>query len=64
MFPQEHICTATDNKMYCFEILGDKNDNTIYNDLTGRFPIRSYTGNNRGLCLRFTPELGTESDSE
>jgi hypothetical protein len=25
-------------------IIGDRNNNTIYSDLTGRFPVQSYEG--------------------
>ena len=30
-----HICTATEDKIYCFVVIGDKNKDTIYNNLTG-----------------------------
>ena len=46
MAPQEQICSAIDNDMFCYSILRSKEGNTIYSDLTGRFPIESYTGMN------------------
>ena len=46
MNPQEQACTALDDAMFCFAILADENENTIYSDLTGRFPVQSYSGNN------------------
>ena len=63
MFPHEHIYTATDDKMYCFAILGDKNENTIYSDLTGRFPVRSYACNNyifAAYMYDLNPRTGTK----
>ena len=32
--------------MFCFAALADQNDNTIYRDLAGKFPVRSYSGMN------------------
>ena len=32
--------------MFCFAALADQNENTIYSDLAGRFPVRSYSGMN------------------
>ena len=31
--------------MFYFSALTDANDDTIYSDLAGRFPVRSYAGN-------------------
>ena len=39
MNPSEQICTAVDNEMFCFAVLVDQNEGTIYSDLTGRFPV-------------------------
>ena len=44
--PVQQMCSAFENEMFCFAILRDENENTIYSDLTGRFPIESYTGMN------------------
>ena len=46
MEPTEQICSAIENELFCFAILPDETDNTIYSDLAGRFPIESYTGMN------------------
>ena len=46
MHPKEQICNASNNKMFCFVILADNNDATIYSDLAGRFPVQSYSGMN------------------
>ena len=44
MTPIDHICSAHEDKIYCSAAIGDKNKNTIYSDLTGQFPVRSYDG--------------------
>ena len=31
--------------MFCYATLADANENTLYTDLTGKFPVRSYKGN-------------------
>ena len=46
MHPQEQICNTSEDEMFCFAILADSNDATIYSDLAGRFPVRSYSGMN------------------
>ena len=46
MAPAEQMCSAIKNEMFCFAILRDNEGNTIYSDITGRFPIESYTGMN------------------
>ena len=47
MSPTEQICNVTgDDAMFCYLILKDMQGNTIYSDLTGRFPIESYAGMN------------------
>ena len=35
-----------EDEIFCFAVLGDTNDDTIYSDLTGRFPVESYEGMN------------------
>ena len=42
MISTEHMCSAHEDEIYCFAVIGDKNENTIYSDLTGQFPVRSY----------------------
>ena len=37
--PVQQMCSAIENEMFCFAMLLDENDNTIYSNLTGRFPI-------------------------
>ena len=38
----EYMCTAEEDEIFCFAIIGDRNDNTIYSNLTGRFPVQLY----------------------
>ena len=33
-------------RMFCFAMPADQNEDTIYSDLPGRFPVQSYVGNN------------------
>ena len=44
MNPPEQICSALDDKMFCFAVLTDANEGTIYKNLTGRFPVCLYAG--------------------
>ncbi len=44
MNPQEQACSANEDEMFCFAMLADANENTLYSDLTGQFPVRSYSG--------------------
>ena len=44
MTPIEHVRSVHEDKIDCFAAIGDKNENTIYSDLTGQFPVRSYDG--------------------
>ena len=37
---------AEEDKLYCYAVLGDKNECTIYSDLTGRFLVESYDEKN------------------
>lgn len=37
-------------KLFCFAIIADCNDNTLYMDLTGWFPIQSFSGNQYIFC--------------
>ena len=46
MMPPEHACTAEDDEMFCFAALADQNEHTMYSDLAGRFPVRSFSGMN------------------
>ena len=41
MFPTEHVCSAIEDKIFCCAVIVDAHKNTIYSDLTGRFPIYS-----------------------
>ena len=38
------MCTTIDNEMFVFAALADANADTIYTNLTGSFPVRSYLG--------------------
>ena len=44
LLPTEEVCLAKEDEIYCCAVLGDKNERTIYSDLTGRFPVESYDG--------------------
>ena len=46
MSPPEQVCTAIDDEMLCFAFLEDQNEDTIYSDLAGLFPVCSYSGMN------------------
>ena len=46
MFPTEHVCSAMEDEIFCCNVIGDTHEDTIYSDLTGRFPIQSYEGMN------------------
>ena len=35
MTPTRRFCTANEDKIFCFAAIGDKNENTIYSELTG-----------------------------
>ena len=52
--PEEEVCLAEEDEIYCYAILGDNNENTIYSDLTGRFPVESFDGKKttRGNVLK------------
>ncbi len=40
MFPAHEACTMQD--VFCFAALADTNAGTMYSDLTGAFPVRSF----------------------
>ena len=44
LLPTEEVCLAKEDEIYCYAVLGDKNERTIYSNLTGRFPVESYSG--------------------
>ena len=46
MFSWEHVCSAIEDKIFFCAVIGYAHENTIYSDLTGRFPIQSYKGMN------------------
>ena len=46
MFPTEHVCSAMEDEIFCCAVIGYTHKDTIYSDLTGRFPIQSYEGMN------------------
>ena len=45
MNPPHQICTAIDDEMFYFAALVEANVDTVYSDLAGQFPVRSYAGN-------------------
>ena len=42
---------AEEDKIYCYIVLSNNNDNTLYSNLMGRFPIESYYVKTRLLLL-------------
>ena len=47
MNPNEQIChTADEDTMFCYAVLADNNENTIYSNLPGRFTVQSFSGQN------------------
>ena len=46
MSPTEHVCSATEDEMFWYDVIGDTHKDTIYSDLTGRYPVQSYEGMN------------------
>ena len=46
MQPQQEAYTAINDEMFCFAALAYENENTIYSDLAGRFPVQSFSGMN------------------
>ena len=46
MDPTEQVCSALEDEMFCFAMLADSNEGTIYSDLPGRFPVQLFTGKN------------------
>ena len=44
--PPQQICTAIDHEMFCFAALAGVNDDTIDSYLTGKFPVRPFSGMN------------------
>ena len=45
MNPPEQICTVEDKEMFYFAVLAGSNEETVYSDLTGKFPVHSFKGN-------------------
>ena len=39
MNPPQEAFTAIDDEMFCFAMLADKNEGTVYSDLAGKFPV-------------------------
>ena len=68
MTPVQHMCSATENEMFSLAILRDETENTIYNDLTGRFPIELYTGTIyiyfHMLCLQIKHNTATRIEKQ
>ena len=57
MLPTEQICNITgDETMFCFLVLRDIHENTVYSDLTGQFPIQSFAGMNY-MCVCYVYKL-------
>ena len=45
MDPTEQVCPVIEDQMFCFAMLEDQNEDTIYSDLPGRFSVQSYAEN-------------------
>jgi len=39
MDPTEQVCPALEDQMFCYAMLTDQNENIIYSDLPGQFPV-------------------------
>ena len=52
LLPSEEICLAEEDELYYFAVLGDKNERTIYSNLTGRFPVESYDRKKTTFLMR------------
>jgi len=46
MHPPEQVCSAINDEIFCFTVLADNNDATIYSDWAGRFSVQAYSGMN------------------
>ena len=44
--PAEEMCLVEEDKIYCYAVLDDNSENTIYSNLTGKFPVEWYAGKN------------------
>ena len=44
MQPPQEACGAQDDEMFCFAVVNESKAGTIYSDLTGHFPVQSFTG--------------------
>ena len=56
MNPIHHVCTTHD--MFCFAALADANIGTIYTDLLGPFPARSFTSM-QYICVEYVYDINT-----
>ena len=44
MHPPQEACAGIEDEMFCFAMLADKNEGTVYSDLTEKFPVQSFEG--------------------
>jgi hypothetical protein len=44
MHPVQEACAGIDDEIFCYAMLADKNEGTVYSDLTGKFPVQSFDG--------------------
>jgi hypothetical protein len=56
MSSAEHTCSAQEDKIFCFAIIGDRHDSTIYSNLTGRFQVQSFEGMEY-ICVAYVYKL-------
>ena len=54
MAPEDLICPAEEDEMFCNGITTDNNGNVTYSDLAGKFPIEPYVGT-AGLDAKYEP---------
>ncbi len=48
MFPPQEICAMQD--MFCFAVLVDAITGTMYTNITGAFPVRSFKSMQQCVC--------------
>ena len=42
MNPPQEACPAIEDKMFCFAMLADRNEGTVYSNLAGKFPVQRH----------------------
>ena len=52
---------STECELFVGATIRDQNDNTMYGDLTGRFPVQSFRGNNVILWPMYMGQMQSSS---